>query len=103
MNRLKYIFLLCFLSSIWQGYAQQLPIVSQYDINKFFYNPAFAGSEGYTSFDFIARQQWLGFQQAPSLQLLSFQTRLKSENNAVKSISSFESDDNNSRNGVGGF
>jgi type IX secretion system PorP/SprF family membrane protein len=49
---------------------------SQYMNNKFLVNPAFAGSEGFTSFDLSARQQWLGFENAPSTQSISGQTRI---------------------------
>ena len=43
-------------------YAQQLPQYSQYMMNKFLINPAVAGSEGYTSFNLTAREQWIGLQ-----------------------------------------
>ncbi len=49
---------------------------SQYMNNKFLVNPAFAGSEGFTSFDLSARQQWLVFDNAPSTQSISGQTRI---------------------------
>ena len=42
------------------GYSQQLPVYSQYMMNKFLINPAVAGSEGYTSFNLTAREQWIG-------------------------------------------
>jgi len=56
--------------------AQQLPIYSQYMLNGFMVNPAMAGHDGYTSFNTTARQQWLGFGQAPRTYSASWQTRV---------------------------
>jgi type IX secretion system PorP/SprF family membrane protein len=62
----------------WSGnlLAQQLPIYSQYILNGFMINPAMAGHDGYTSFNTTARQQWLGFKEAPQTYSASWQTRL---------------------------
>jgi len=56
--------------------GQQLPIYSQYVLNGFLINPAMAGHDGYTSFNTTARQQWLGFKEAPQTYSASWQTRL---------------------------
>jgi type IX secretion system PorP/SprF family membrane protein len=56
--------------------AQQNPIYSQYMFNKFLINPAVAGSEGYTAFNLTAREQWIGFKDAPYTHALSGQTRV---------------------------
>jgi type IX secretion system PorP/SprF family membrane protein len=56
--------------------AQQLPIYSQYLYNKFMINPAVAGSDGYTSFNLTAREQWVGYDGAPRTFSFSGQTRL---------------------------
>ncbi|MEZ5071173.1 MAG: type IX secretion system membrane protein PorP/SprF [Bacteroidales bacterium] len=56
--------------------AQQLPIFSQYVLNGFLINPAMAGHDGFTSFNTTARQQWLGFKEAPQTYSASWQTRL---------------------------
>ena len=56
--------------------AQQLPLYSQYVLNGFMVNPAIAGYDGYTSFNTTARQQWLGFGQAPRTFSASWQTRV---------------------------
>ena len=62
---------------LFQGLqAQQLPIYSQYMMNGFMINPAEAGHDGYTSFNATARQQWLGFKDAPQTYSASWQTRL---------------------------
>ncbi len=74
MKRLLYILILsaCALGS---G-AQQLPIYSQYLYNKFLINPAHAGSDGYTSINLTAREQWVGYSGAPRTYSLSWQTRI---------------------------
>jgi type IX secretion system PorP/SprF family membrane protein len=56
--------------------GQQLPIYSQYLYNKFLINPAVAGSDGYTSLNLTAREQWVGYYGAPRTFSFSFQTRL---------------------------
>lgn len=56
--------------------AQQLPVFSQYILNGFMVNPAFAGHDGFTSFNLTARQQWLGFKGAPQTYSASWQTRV---------------------------
>jgi type IX secretion system PorP/SprF family membrane protein len=56
--------------------AQQLPLFDQYLYNKFLINPAHAGSDGYTSFNMTAREQWVGYSGAPKTYSLSFQTRI---------------------------
>ena len=56
--------------------GQQLPLYSQYLYNKFLINPAHAGSDGYTSFNITAREQWIGYSGAPRTYSISFQTRM---------------------------
>jgi exodeoxyribonuclease-3 len=58
------------------GLGQQLPVYSQYMMNKFLINPAVAGSEGYTAFNITSRKQWLGIKDAPLTFAASGQTRL---------------------------
>jgi type IX secretion system PorP/SprF family membrane protein len=57
-------------------FSQQLPLYSQYLYNKFLINPAVAGSDGYTSFNLTAREQWVGYYGAPRTFSFSGQTRL---------------------------
>jgi type IX secretion system PorP/SprF family membrane protein len=64
--------------------AQQLPIYSQYLYNKFLINPAHAGSDGYTSINVTAREQWVGYSGAPRTYSLSWQTRLLKKGYNVK-------------------
>jgi len=67
--------------------AQQLPIFSQYLYNRFLINPAVAGSDGYTSFNVTAREQWVGYYGAPQTFAFSGQTRLMKRKYIVKNTS----------------
>ncbi|MEF8811427.1 MAG: type IX secretion system membrane protein PorP/SprF [Bacteroidales bacterium] len=66
--------------------AQQIPLYSQYTMNKYLLNPAYAGSQGYTSYNLTARQQWMGFGNAktPSTQAICAQTRVLQNNLLAK-------------------
>lgn len=68
--------MLMFLISCIGASGQQLPIFSQYLYNKFLINPAVAGSDGYTSFNITAREQWVGYYGAPETYCFTGQTRL---------------------------
>ena len=74
MKRLVYIVLLITVCMTARG--QQLPLYSQYLYNKFLINPAVAGSDGYTSVNLTAREQWVGYKGAPRTFSFSFQTRM---------------------------
>jgi type IX secretion system PorP/SprF family membrane protein len=71
-----YIALLLVLGLAGEVKAQLLPLYSQYVLNGFLVNPAMAGYDGYTSFNTTARQQWLGFREAPRTYSASWQTRI---------------------------
>lgn len=73
MRKLFYLFF--FLMAGQALYAQQLPLYSQYLYNKYLINPAIAGSDGFTSFNITAREQWIGYSGAPRTYSLSYQTR----------------------------
>lgn len=53
-----------------------MPVYSQYLYNKFLFNPANAGSDGFTSYNLTVRKQWMGYAGAPETFSLSGQTRL---------------------------
>ncbi len=74
MKRIVYIGLLITYCMTAQG--QQLPLYSQYLYNKFLINPAVAGSDGYTSVNLTAREQWVGYEGAPRTFSFSLQTRM---------------------------
>lgn len=51
--------------------AQQIPLYSQYMFNRMLINPGVTGSESDIPVQLAVRQQWVGFEDAPSTQLLS--------------------------------
>ncbi|WP_339816275.1 PorP/SprF family type IX secretion system membrane protein [uncultured Imperialibacter sp.] len=73
-KRILWLFLsfLPFLSE-----AQQVPVYSQFFMNPYLYNPAFAGIEGHTVVFFMHRQQWVGIEGAPQYSHVVFHTPLK--------------------------
>jgi type IX secretion system PorP/SprF family membrane protein len=74
MKKLALILILIASRQLLSG--QQLPLYSQYLYNKFLINPAHAGSDGYTSINLTARDQWVGYAGAPRTYSLSWQTRV---------------------------
>ena len=74
MKRLVYIVFFVLLGQI--SFGQQMPLYSQYLYNKFLINPAHAGSDGYTSFNATAREQWVGYSGSPRTYSFSWQTRM---------------------------
>jgi type IX secretion system PorP/SprF family membrane protein len=86
MKKLAFLFILIAMGKL--ASAQQLPIYSQYLYNKFLINPAHAGSDGYTSINLTAREQWVGYSGAPRAYSLSWQTRLLKKRFNIKLKSS---------------
>ena len=86
--------------------AQQLPVYSQYMMNKFLINPAVAGSEGYTAVNITTRKQWMGIKDAPLTFAASAQTRILQNSFISKGQSILRKNKNSSREGrvgVGGY
>ena len=54
------------------GYAQQEAQYTQFMYNKLALNPAYAGSSDTPCISCIHRSQWIGFEGAPSSQVLNF-------------------------------
>lgn len=67
--------------------AQQLPIYSQYNFNKFLVNPANAGYNGYTSINLVAREQWAGFEGAPRTHAITVDSRILPNSYIEKDVS----------------
>jgi type IX secretion system PorP/SprF family membrane protein len=80
----RLVFVYVFLASGQLAFSQQLPLYSQYNYNKFLINPAHAGSDGYTSYNITARDQWVGYNGAPRTYSLSFQTRILKREYRIK-------------------
>jgi type IX secretion system PorP/SprF family membrane protein len=96
------VFCLAFFLASQVGFGQQLPVYSQYMMNKFLINPAVAGSEGYTAFNMTSRKQWLGIKDAPLTFAASGQTRLKSSGSRGRSARSIDGK-SVGRVGLGGY
>jgi len=60
-------------------YAQQEPMYTQYMFNTQTINPAYTGTWESMGFMVLAREQWTGFDNAPSTQTFTFQTLGKNE------------------------
>ncbi len=82
MKKLVFISALIICSANIAG--QQLPVYSQYLYNKFLINPAVAGSDGFTSFNLTAREQWAGYSGAPRTFSISGQTRILKRGYSLK-------------------
>ncbi len=78
MNLKKHIFLpgIILFIGIIHIHGQQTPMFSQYMINKFLLNPAIAGGSGYNDVNLVAREQFVGFENAPQTFALTAQSRL---------------------------
>jgi type IX secretion system PorP/SprF family membrane protein len=57
-------------------FAQQLPQISFKHQNVFLHNPAGAGSNPYNEVKILHREQWVGFENAPSTSLISYNQKL---------------------------
>ncbi|HUS86863.1 MAG TPA: type IX secretion system membrane protein PorP/SprF [Bacteroidales bacterium] len=82
MKKLAFISFLILCGPFVTG--QQLPLFSQYLYNKYLINPAVAGSDGYTSFNLTAREQWIGYSGAPRTFSFSGQTRILKQGYSLK-------------------
>ena len=69
---MKKLFIIFFVFIAFVMQAQQEPLFSQYYVNDMLINPAISGSKGYNSFIIQTRQQWLGFEGAPSTTNMSY-------------------------------
>ena len=59
------------------SYSQQTPIYSQFFLDPYVYNPAYAGSFGRSVAFLSYRKQWVGIDGAPETSTLSFHTPMK--------------------------
>ncbi len=59
------------------SYGQQTPIYSQFFLNPYTYNPAYAGDAGRSVAFLSYRKQWIGIDGAPETSTFSFHTPMK--------------------------
>jgi type IX secretion system PorP/SprF family membrane protein len=87
MNQRKiYLTLLILMGTGIFVSAQQSPLFSQYMVNKFIYNPAIAGGNGYTDINMVAREQYVGLENAPRTFALTAQSRLLDESYIMRKL-----------------
>lgn len=80
----KFVFLLSFLGTIAvNSYAQQDPMFTKYAFNALNYNPAYAGSAKVLSLTALYRNQWVGFQGAPTTGTFSIHSPLRNDKIAL--------------------
>ena len=66
--------------------AQQTPVFSQFTLNKFIINPAVAGGNGISTVNLVAREQYLGFKNAPRTFALTAQTRIMNDSYILRAL-----------------
>jgi type IX secretion system PorP/SprF family membrane protein len=73
-----------FVTAVFNGMAQQQPVLSQYMLNNYYFNPAYTGSGELYNFSVLHRSQWSGYKDyngnagAPETQLLTATANLDS-------------------------
>ncbi len=77
---IRTLFIFAFMAISQLSFAQQDPMYTQYMFNLQTVNPAYAGSWESMGFMVLTRQQWVGFDGAPTSQTFTFQTPLNKEN-----------------------
>jgi type IX secretion system PorP/SprF family membrane protein len=60
------IFCILFFATGITGFGQSIPIYTQYIVNPYIYNPAYAGLEGKPTVGLTYRKQWYGITDAPT-------------------------------------
>jgi len=74
-----YTTLLIFFGFTLTGYSQQLAGYSNFLMNDYYFNPAIAGSEKFHEANLSYRNQWVGFEGAPTLIMGNFMGSYKNE------------------------
>jgi type IX secretion system PorP/SprF family membrane protein len=72
----KTVLLFATILCMFNSHAQQLPLYSMYMMNGFAFNPAVAGSDGYTTVGLSSRDHMVGFDNSPKTYVLSIQGRV---------------------------
>ena len=80
---LKYLFLFYLMTSLFIINGQQIPIYSQFFMNKYVNNPAFAGVNKKFSVSSNHRYQWVGITDAPRTYTLSVNGPTKNIKNGI--------------------
>lgn len=75
MTKVRILFILFFIAT-FNGFSQNIPIYTQYIVNPYIYNPAYAGLEGKSTVGLTYRKQWYGINNAPTTTNFVFHTPL---------------------------
>ncbi|XOV67396.1 MAG: type IX secretion system membrane protein PorP/SprF [Fluviicola sp.] len=75
----NYLFILFVLGFTLNGWSQQLAGYSNFLMNDYYFNPAIAGSESIHEANISYRNQWVGFDGAPTLIMGNFMGSYKNE------------------------
>jgi len=79
INSIRTAIICAALMGTFAGKAQQLPQYTQFTISPYLFNPAIAGTEGFTHVQSAFRSQWKGFEGAPKTGFLSLHTPLNNK------------------------
>ena len=79
-NRITFIIISMMVFCSPEVWSQQMPLYSQYMMNGFLFNPAVAGSDGFTTIGMSSRDHWVGLDNSPKTNAISFQGRLLRSN-----------------------
>ncbi len=77
---MRYLFTILASAGILFASAQQTSNYSQFNLNAYRFNPAFAGQKSCFDLKMGTRFQWMGFEGAPSTQFVSFNTPIVPKN-----------------------
>ncbi len=77
---IKILLLLVVVCSAFAAQAQQRSLYTMYMWNQLILNPAYAGSRDAVSASAVSRHQWVGFDGAPSTQVVSVHSPLPNDN-----------------------
>lgn len=77
MRYMKRLLILVFVLLCGISFAQNDPLITNYMFTPITMNPAFAGQKKATNALLLVREQWVGFDEAPSTQLINFDTQVK--------------------------
>lgn len=78
VRMLRFVVFIFALFFSFAAKPQENPVYSQFFLNPFVLNPAYAGHEGQPVLFFSHRQQWAGIEGAPATSMFSFNMPLKS-------------------------
>ncbi|MBN1597917.1 MAG: PorP/SprF family type IX secretion system membrane protein [Bacteroidales bacterium] len=83
-------------------YPQTMPVVTQFDRNIFYLNPAAVGNQGVLSASFFYRSQWTGIDGKPSTQVFNVHAPLRNPSVAIGLLLEHETIGSNNTTGIYG-